>query len=65
MITKNTTPIFELSPIDSLCIPYPHKCHLSHEPNKETEKYLLKPDSEKGYKSFSDLDELFADLLKE
>ena len=33
-----------------------------HTPNKETENYLLLPDSEKGYKSFSNLDDLFADL---
>lgn len=48
----------------SLGIPHPHECHLGHEPNKETEEYLLLPDSKKGYKNFSNLDDLFADLKK-
>ena len=45
-------------------IPYPHACHMSHTPSKETEEYLRLPDGEKGYKSFSNLNDLFADLEK-
>jgi hypothetical protein len=37
---------------------------MSHTPNKATEDYLLLPDSEKDYKSFSNLNDLFADLEK-
>jgi addiction module RelB/DinJ family antitoxin len=45
-------------------IPYPHACSMSHTPSKATEDYLLLPDSEKDYKSFSNLNDLFADLEK-
>lgn len=55
--------------IETRSIPFPIKqatarCPLGcdHTPNEETTKYLLKPDSEKGYKSFSNLNDLFADL---
>lgn len=50
-----------LSALDSLGIPSPHECHLNHIPNKETEAYLLLPDNEKGYTTFSN----FEDWLKE
>lgn len=57
--------------VETRSIPFPIKqasprCPLGHDhtPNKETTEYLLKPDSEKGYKSFSNLNDLFADLKK-
>lgn len=54
--------------VETRSIPFPiratDRCPLGydHTPNEETEKYLLLPDSEKGYKSFSNLGDLFADL---
>lgn len=39
-------------------IPFP----LEYTPNAETEKVLLADDSQKDYKSFHSLDDLFADL---
>jgi addiction module RelB/DinJ family antitoxin len=55
--------------VETRSIPFPIKqatarCPIGcdHTPNTETAAYLLKPDSEKGYKSFSDLNALFADL---
>ena len=51
-----------LSSLDSIGIPYPHECHLSHIPNEETEAYLLLPDSEKGYTNFSNFEDWLEDM---
>jgi addiction module RelB/DinJ family antitoxin len=54
--------------VETSSIPFPIKktdrCPIGceHTPNAETAAYLLKPDHEKGYKSFSSAEALFADL---
>jgi len=51
-----------LAPIESLGIPHPHECHLSHEPNKETVEFLLLPDSEKEYTTFTSFEDWFSNM---
>ena len=54
--------------VETRSIPFPikknNRCPLGdeHTPNDQLARDLLKPDSEKGYKSFSSAEALFADL---
>jgi hypothetical protein len=52
--------------IKTQSIPFPIKkaavCPLPHIPNAKLAHDLLKPDSEKGYRSFTHAGDLFADL---
>lgn len=54
--------------VETRSIPFPIKktdrCPIGdgHIPNEQLTRDLLKPDNEKGYKSFSSADALFADL---
>jgi addiction module RelB/DinJ family antitoxin len=57
--------------VETRSIPFPIKktdrCPIGEEhiPNKALSQDLLKPDDEKGYKSFTQVDALFADLNDE
>ena len=52
----------DLAPLESLGISYPHTCQFDHTPNKETVEFLLLPDSEKEYETFSGFEEWYENM---